>query len=191
MEDVAQTPPSTTTDERSGGSPLSRVGLRGRLLGAILLVALTTVAVGVIGVQRMSVLSDSAERAYTQGTVPLRELKQLQLDWWTHEAYSARSSITSAGPAVNAIDAAKSADAQKTLTAQIEVVAGLHLTGAVGENFATFQKDAAQYDQLQQALQTSFAKNDMAGAAATIGKLQALEKDAVAALNAAATAMEK
>src|SRR4051794_4172026 len=124
MPAVAQTPPTTqSADPTAAASPLSRIGLRGRLLGAILLVALTTLAVGIVGVQRMSVLSTSAEHVYTQGTVPLRELKQLQLDWWTHEAYSARSSITSAGPAVNAIDAAKSADAQKTLTAQIEVVA--------------------------------------------------------------------
>ena len=56
----------------------------------LLLVSLTTLAVGVIGVTRMSVLADSAERVYTDGTVPLRELKQLQNDWWQHEAYSAR-----------------------------------------------------------------------------------------------------
>src|SRR3954470_22907282 len=151
MEAVAQTPATTRTD-RPGGSALARVGLRGRLLTAILVVALTTLAVGIVGVQRMSVLSDSAERVYTDGTVPLLELKQLQLDWWTHEAYSARSSITSAGPEVNAGDAAKAAGAQKELTAQIDVVAGLHLTGAVGKNFATFQKDAGQYDQVQQGL---------------------------------------
>src|SRR3954453_1272922 len=169
MPAVVQTPASTPTDARpAGGSPFARVGLRGRLLGAILVVALTTLAVGIIGVQRMSVLSASAERVYTDGTVPLRELKQLQLDWWTHEAYSARSSITSAGPEVNAADAAKAADAQKQLTAQIGVVAELHLTGAGGEAFATFKKDAEQYDQVQQGLQVNFATHDMAGAVAAI-----------------------
>src|SRR4051812_6841216 len=181
MEAVAQTPATTRTDDRRRGSALSRIGLRGRLLGAILVVALTTLAVGIVGVQRMSVLSASAERVYTDGTVPLRELKQLQLDWWTHEAYSARSSITSAGPEVNASDAAKAADAQKTLTTQIDVVAGLHLTGAVEKNFATFQKDATQYAQVEEGLGAIFAANDVAGAVAAIGKLQALEKDAVAA----------
>jgi methyl-accepting chemotaxis protein len=174
-----------------GPGLLSRVGVRGRLLGAIVLVALTTLAVGMIGVQRMGVLSDSAERVYTEGTVPLRELKQLQLDWWTHEAYSARSSITSAGPEVNAADAAKSADAQKVLTAQIEVVAGLGLTGDVGSAFATFKDDAEQYDKVQQGLQVAFANHDIAAAVAAIGQLQGLEKEAVAALNAAAAAMEK
>jgi methyl-accepting chemotaxis protein len=188
---MAATAPTPAQDRSPGGARLSRVGLRGRLLGAILVVALTTLAVGIIGVQRMSVLSASAERVYTDGTVPLRELKQLQLDWWTHEAYSARSSITSAGPEVNAADAAKAADAQKQLTAQIGVVAELHLTGAVGEAFANFKKDAEQYDQVQQGLQVNFANNDMAGAVAAIGQLQKIEKDAVAALNAAAAAMEK
>src|SRR4051794_36171429 len=181
---MAATAPTPAQDRSPGGARLSRVGLRGRLLGAILVVALTTLAVGIVGVQRMSVLSASAERVYTDGTVPLRELKQLQLDWWTHEAYSARSSITSAGPEVNAGDAAKAAGAQKELTAQIDVVAGLHLTGAVGKNFATFQKDAGQYDQVQQGLQAAFAAKDMAGAVAAISQLQVLEKDAVAAVNA-------
>src|SRR3954451_22474513 len=183
MPAVAQTPPTTPSEDQSAGrSPLARVGLRGRLLSAILVVALTTLAVGIIGVQRMSVLSDSAERVYTDGTVPLRELKELQLDWWTHEAYSARSNITSAGPEVNAIDAGKAADAQKELTAQVGVVANLRLTGAVGEAFAVFKKDAEQYDQLQQGLQVSFVNGDRASAAATIGQLQKIEKDAVAAL---------
>src|SRR3954462_12820890 len=161
MEAVAQTPATPSTDDRRGGSALSRIGLRGRLLGAILGVALTTLAVGVVGVQRMSVLSASAERVYTEGTVPLRELKQLQLDWWTHEAYSARSSITSAGPEVNAGDAAKAAKAQVVLTAQIEVVAALHLSGAVADSFATFQKDAKQYAQVEEGLQGSFATHDV------------------------------
>src|SRR3954453_20188710 len=192
MPAVVQTPASTPTDARpAGGSPFARVGLRGRLLGAILVVALTTLAVGIIGVQRMSVLSASAERVYTDGTVPLRELKQLQLDWWTHEAYSARSSITSAGLEVNAGDAAKAAKAQEVLTAQIDVVAALDLSGAVADSFATFQKDAKQYAQVEQGLQGAFATHDVAAAVAAISQLQALEKDAVAAINKAAEAMEK
>src|SRR4051812_488950 len=191
MAAVDQTTPSNPSAGRSAGSPLSRVGLRGRLLAAILLVALTTLAVGIVGVQRMSVLSASAERVYTDGTLPLQELKQLQVDWWTHEAYSARSQIVSAGPEVNAGDAAKAANAEKELAAQIEVVAGLHLTGAVGKNFATFQKDAEQYRKVEQGLQTAFGNHDLGGAVAAISQLQALEKDAVAAINAAATAMEK
>src|SRR3954467_8121593 len=173
MPAVVQTAASTPTDARpAGGSPFARVALRGRLLGAILVVALTTLAVGVVGVQRMSILSASAERVYTEGTVPLGELKELQLDWWTHEAYSARSSITSAGPEVNAGDAAKAAKAEEVLTAQIEVVAALDLTGAVGDSFATFQEDAKKYADIEQGLQGSFATNDVAAAVAAISQLQ-------------------
>src|SRR3954468_5420411 len=118
MEAVAQTPATQFTDDRRGGSALSRIGLRGRLLGAILVVALTTLAVGVVGVQRMSVLSASAERVYTEGTVPLRELKQLQSTWWEHEAWNARSSITSAGPEDQAKTAALAADLATVLADQ-------------------------------------------------------------------------
>src|SRR4051812_37899453 len=100
MDPRTAQPPVPTPDDVPGG-PLGRVGLRGRLLTAILVVALTTLGVGIIGVQRMGALADSAERVYTQGTVPLQELKQLQSAWWEHEAYSARSSIVSAGPEVN------------------------------------------------------------------------------------------
>src|SRR3954467_5182160 len=169
---MAATAPTPAQDRSPGGARLWRVALRDRLLGAILVVALTTLAVGIIGVQRMSVLSASAERVYTDGTVPLRELKQLQLDWWTHEAYSARSSITSAGPEVNAADAAKAAKAEEVLATQIEVVAALDLTGAVGDSFATFQEDAKKYADIEQGLQGSFATNDVAAAVAAISQLQ-------------------
>src|SRR3954470_14982770 len=145
MEAVAQTPATISTDDRRGGSALSRIGLRGRLLGAILVVALTTLAVGIVGVQRMSVLSASAERVYTEGTVPLRELKQLQNDWWQHEAYTARSNILSAGPEANAHDRAKATDAQKVLEAQGAKVAKLPLAPGVKQKFDTYYQIAQQY----------------------------------------------
>jgi methyl-accepting chemotaxis protein len=167
---------------------LGRVGLRGRLLAAILLVAVTTLAVGVIGVTRMSVLADSAESVYTEGTVPLRELKQLQNDWWQHEAYSARSSIVSAGPEVNAGDAAKAAEAQKTLDAQGAKVAASALAPGVKEKFTAYYDSATQYAQIQEALQADFATNNMAAAAAKIGQLQKLEVVAVAQLDDAVQA---
>src|SRR3954453_20406288 len=105
MEAAVQTTPATPPS-----SWLARVGLLGRLLTAILLVALPALAVGIVGVQRMSVLSASAERVYSEGTVPLRELKQLQSTWWEDEAWNARSSITSAGPEDQPKTAALAAD---------------------------------------------------------------------------------
>ena len=57
-----------------------RVGLRGRLLAAILLVALTTLAVGAVGISRMSALSTQADEVYSKGALPLDGLRRLQAD---------------------------------------------------------------------------------------------------------------
>ncbi|MGY1821965.1 methyl-accepting chemotaxis protein [Geodermatophilus sp. SYSU D00079] len=167
---------------------LARVGLRGRLFAALLLVALTTLAVGAIGVQRMGVLSDSAERVYREGTVPLQALEELQTAWWTHEAFSARSLIVSAGPEVNALDAASAAEAQEALEAQGDVVAQQPLAPGVAEHFAAYQEAAGQYFQLQLELQGHLAARDMQAAAATIGQLKGYEATAVEAFGAATKA---
>jgi methyl-accepting chemotaxis protein len=164
---------------------LSRVGLRGRLLAAILLVALTTLAAGAIGVQRMSVLSNDAQHVYSGGAVPLAELQKLQAAWWIHESFSARSNIVSAGPAVNAQDAASAADAQKALEAQGGVVAKAPLTRGVADRFAAYRTAADGYFQLQLDLQKAFAVNDMATAEQTIAQMKQLEATAVDSLAAA------
>jgi len=187
MEARTAQPPVPIPDDAPRG-PLGRVGLRGRLLTAILVVALTTLAVGVIGTQRMSVLADSAERVYTEGTVPLRELKQLQSAWWEHEAYSARSSIVSAGPEVNAGDRAKATAAQKVLEEQGAKVSRLSLAPGVADKFAAYYDSATRYAQIQTALQADFAANDMVAAAAKIGQMQKLEGVAVVQLHDAVDA---
>ncbi|MGY1625313.1 methyl-accepting chemotaxis protein [Geodermatophilus sp. SYSU D00965] len=183
----AQVPPPS--DDRRPGL-LSRVGLRGRLFAALLLVAATTLAVGAIGVQRMGVLSDSAERVYREGTVPLEALEELQVAWWTHEAFSARSLIVSAGPEVNAQDAASAAKAQEALEAQGDVVAQQPLAPGVAEEFAAYQEAAGEYFRLQVELQGQLAAHDMQAAAATIGRLKGFEATAVEAFGAATEAQE-
>jgi methyl-accepting chemotaxis protein len=75
-----------------------RIGLRGRMLGAILVVALTTVGVGAFGIHRMSELSTKAEVGYEQGAVPLDGLRRLEADWWQLSANVARSNVTSLPP---------------------------------------------------------------------------------------------
>jgi methyl-accepting chemotaxis protein len=167
---------------------LAGVGLRGRLLSAILLVALTTVGAGAIGVERMSALSDDAQAVYDRGTVPLQALEELQTAWWTHEAFSARSLIVSAGPEVNAQDAALAAEAQEALEAQGDVVAAADLAPGVADRYAEYQAAAASYVALQQDLQGSLAAGDMAAAAATIGELKQFEATAVESFQAAIAA---
>jgi methyl-accepting chemotaxis protein len=73
-------------------------GLRSRLLGAILVVALTTVVVGGFGIQRMSVLSAQAEKVYAEGAAPLDALRRLQSSWWEFSAQTARANIPSLPP---------------------------------------------------------------------------------------------
>ena len=82
--------PSGEAGAPTGGA---RFGLRSRMLGAILVVALTTVGVGAFGIQRMSVMSDQAQRVYDEGAVPLDGLRQLQVDWWAMSASTARANI--------------------------------------------------------------------------------------------------
>ncbi|MFW3169822.1 methyl-accepting chemotaxis protein [Geodermatophilus sp. CPCC 206100] len=180
-----QVPPSAV---EGSSTPFARVGLRGRLLGAILVVALTTLTVGVIGVQRMGVLSDSAERVYAEGTVPLEALEELQVAWWTHEAFSARSLIVSAGPEVNAIDRGFATDAQEALEAQGDVVAQQPLAPGVAEHVAAYRAAATEYFRLQGELQGHLGRADMAAAAATIGTMKGFEGTAVEAFRAATEA---
>src|SRR3954471_12159868 len=78
---------------RSGGT-----GLRARLLGAILVVALATIAVGVVGINRMAALSEKADQVYTEGAQPLDGLRQLQADWWQLSTYTARAAIAALPP---------------------------------------------------------------------------------------------
>ncbi len=58
----AARPPQFHPSPSDEGSPglLRRVGLRGRLIGSIVDVALTTLTVGIVGVPRMGVLIDCA-----------------------------------------------------------------------------------------------------------------------------------
>jgi methyl-accepting chemotaxis protein len=167
---------------------LSRVGLRGRLLGAILVVALTTLTVGAVGLSRMGVLNDSAQRVYAEGTVPLDALRELEVTWWTHEAFVGRSNIVSAGPEVNAQDRATAGEVQEALEAQAGVVAEQPLAAGVADSFAAYQEAATAYFALQEELEGYFVTGNMAAAAATIGKMKPLEAAAVEALGEATDA---
>src|SRR5436309_12812391 len=95
FEDLSPRAAGEPADQTGG----ARLGLRGRLLGAYLLVALITVGVGSFGIQRMSVLSDHAKHVYADGAVPLDGIRTLQADWWQFSAESARSNIPTLPPA--------------------------------------------------------------------------------------------
>ncbi|MGY1840717.1 MULTISPECIES: methyl-accepting chemotaxis protein [unclassified Modestobacter] len=111
--------------ETEDAGPLAvfgRVGLRGRLLAAILVVALATLTVGVLGIQRMSTLSHQAQDVYDRGTVPLEQLDGLESLWWEQQAYSARSAMENLPDEVLAQNAEAATEAQGRLAEALEAV---------------------------------------------------------------------
>jgi methyl-accepting chemotaxis protein len=120
-------------------------GLRIRMLGAILVVALATVVVGVVGINRMSALSDKAEQVYTHGAQPLDGLRRLQADWWQLSAHTARASIVGL-PAATVAEAQRGAAAAgQALTADGEAVAKMALTPDARTAFEQFQAAVQKY----------------------------------------------
>ncbi|TKJ23427.1 methyl-accepting chemotaxis protein [Blastococcus sp. CCUG 61487] len=83
-----------TTPLQPDPARTARIGLRTRMLAAILVVALTTIGVGAFGIQRMAQLSDNAQEVYDRGAVPLDGLRRLEADWWQLSANVARSNVT-------------------------------------------------------------------------------------------------
>src|SRR5215217_4224715 len=102
--------------------------LRVRMIGAVLIAGVTTVAVGAFGVNRMSMLSEKADTVYAEGTVPVDALRKLQVDWWELQTHIARSNIEALPPESRASSQQKAAAAGQTLAADVEAAAELPLS---------------------------------------------------------------
>ncbi|MCZ2858563.1 methyl-accepting chemotaxis protein [Blastococcus sp. VKM Ac-2987] len=143
----------TTSDDQEPRRGLSAIGLRGRLLGSILVVALTTVGVGAFGIQRMSTLSDQAQLVYDKGAVPLEGLQELESDWWRLSTNVARAAIPTLPPETIAKAQRGTVDASEALAADIAAVGEMPLdpaSRAAYESFATAtQNYLAALGQLQ------------------------------------------
>ncbi|MQA33337.1 methyl-accepting chemotaxis protein [Modestobacter roseus] len=138
---------------RGGGSDLvARIGLRGRLVLALALVALATVSVGMFGVQRMSVLSDKAEQVYTEGAVPLDALRQLQADWWQFSANNARASVAGLPAETLAAFRQTAQENLQTLQEHTESASDLPLAADARAGFETYAAGTQQYLALLQQL---------------------------------------
>jgi hypothetical protein len=72
-----------------GFARLRHLGVRARLMSAILVVALVTGAVGIVGVRRMGQLDRSTNAVYTN-TTPIIEFRDLQVSWWQYQTGLAR-----------------------------------------------------------------------------------------------------
>ncbi|GAB2885398.1 methyl-accepting chemotaxis protein [Nocardioides pacificus] len=145
-------------------SALQHIGLRGRLVGVIVLIALTTVAVGAFGIQRMSTISDKADQVYTEGAVPLDGLRQLQADWWELSAYTARAAITTLPP--ESIERAQkdSAATLGEMQEHTEQVRAMKLSGDTSAAFDEFATSTERYLGLLGQLQTLGLESDPAEA---------------------------
>ncbi len=114
----------------SQGSGARRSGwsLRTRLLGTVLLAGVTTAGVGAFGISRMAALSDEADAVYSDGTVPVDALRQLQVDWWHLQTDTARANIEALPADARASAEQKAAADVQTLAAHMGEVDSLPLS---------------------------------------------------------------
>jgi methyl-accepting chemotaxis protein len=182
--DAAQ-PVDAGSPQRTGGW-----GLRSRVLGAVLVVALTTLGVGVFGISRMAVISDKAEQVYSDGAQPLDGLRQLQVDWWQLSANTARAAITALPASSIAKAQQNAAAAAEELTADTQAVAGMTLSPDAQTSFAAFQAAVQTYlgalAQLQNA--ASAPETDIGPLLQTLDTNEAIIGDTLAAATESATA---
>jgi len=183
---------------RSLATIAGRVGLRGRLLGAILLVALTTLGVGAVGVSRMAHLSDQAEQVYADGAVPLDGVRQLQALWFELQAYSARTSIPSLPADTLASSVQGIATTSQELAAESAAVGDMPLSAEARTAFESFEAASADYTATVAKLQQN-AGLDSATSVTLIKQLgvdqaaidQALDTATAAAQSAATTTVQE
>ncbi|GAB3196717.1 hypothetical protein GCM10027261_20180 [Geodermatophilus arenarius] len=127
---VPQTPPAESV---TGGW-----GLRTRLLGAILVVALTTIGIGAFGIDRMASLSDRADRVYSDGALPVAGLQQLQVDWWQLMTHTARANIVTLPAESRASAQQKAGETAQTLTEDTAAAAELPMSAETRASYEEF-----------------------------------------------------
>ncbi|TYP83771.1 methyl-accepting chemotaxis protein [Blastococcus xanthinilyticus] len=179
---------SDAADQRARRG-LSAVGLRGRMLGAILLVAVTTVGVGGFGIQRMSVLSDQAQAVYDDGAVPLDALRSLQSDWWEFSTNTARGAIPSLPPASIANAKEEAAAVMQRMTERMQAAGELPLGAETAAAFGEYSAAVEAYLGLLGQLQTAGLAGDPAGVMQILGAMneqEAVISESIAAATAAA-----
>jgi methyl-accepting chemotaxis protein len=135
--------PSTTPVHAARGT--SGWSLRTRLLGAILVVAAMTLAVGLFGIQRMSVLADKAEQVHSGGAEPLDGLRTLQVDWWELSAQTARAAIPTLPPATVQEARQEAGEVAERMAEDAQTVAGMPLGDDARAAFESFAAASEAY----------------------------------------------
>ncbi len=151
--DQTQVPDREVTEELAAGElPRRGLGLRGRVLGAILVVALTTVGVGAFGIQRMGVLSDQAQKVYDEGAVPVDALRELEVNWWELSAFTARANIPTLPAESRASSQQKAGVAAQALAENTAAAADLPMSDETRAAYEEFAGAAERYLGLLQQL---------------------------------------
>jgi hypothetical protein len=144
--------------------------LRVRMIGAVLVAGVATVAVGAFGINRMSALSEAADVVYTEGTVPVDALRKLQVDWWELQTHIARANIEALPAESRASSQDKATAAGQTLAADVQAAGDLPLSPDAAAAFGDFAGATEQYLTLVAQLQkiVTDAQEQAAAAAAQV-----------------------
>src|SRR4029450_7545332 len=118
------------------------------MIGAVLVAGVATVAVGAFGINRMSALSEAADVVYTEGTVPVDALRNLQVDWWELQTHVARANIEALPPESRASSQDKATAAGEALAAGVEAAAELAVSPDARAAFGEFAGATQQYLEL-------------------------------------------
>src|SRR3954470_6278657 len=144
-------PGATATEEvdrpAAGGDRVRRANrsLRVRMIGAVLIAGVTTVAVGAFVINRMSTLSEEADVVYAEGTVPVDALRTLQVDWWQLQTHIARANIEALPAESRASSQEKATAAAKTLATDVQAAAGLPLSSQAKTAYGQFADATSKY----------------------------------------------
>ncbi len=162
-------------------------GLRSRVLGAILVVAVTTVAAGGVGVARMATMAEQAQDVFDSGTRPLDALHTMQATFLDFQVGQARTAIPTLPPEVIARAAASTADAQASLESQVADFDDAVLGAEAREAYGTFVSQVQAYFATNAELDALVAAGDFASVNQLIPRLTASETASDAAIADAVT----
>src|SRR4051794_10269 len=166
MYDRHEPDSAVDADPRPAGGRRGNRSLRGRMIGAVLVASVTTVAVGAFGINRMSELSAKADLVYAEGAVPVDALRKLQVDWWQLQTHIARANIEALPADSRASSQEKANAAGKTLAADVAAAADLPLSADAEAAFQQFAGSTQQYLTLVAQIQQIIADARAKGAAA-------------------------
>ena len=132
-------------DSRPAGGRRANRSLRVRMIGAVLVASVTTVGVGLFGVNRMSELSAKADLVYSDGTVPVDALRALQVDWWQLQTHIARANIEALPADSRASSQQKATTAAQTLATDVQAAASLPLSAEARSAYEQFAAATSRY----------------------------------------------